>query len=308
MSDLVTNLRLDYHMLKPAHLVLTVIAPIICTLCAFADADIQEQAFVEIDIAWCMEPGCHKDGLWRLNRSPDCVYQKRFGVIRAVCDLWVEKDWRNSDNWTIILSGPKPSFEDNDTDQYHFFYLHKMTFDDRPPMYSISWNADLEGKPVYDHAQWNLGEDYSYSKHPEKDIHTIEGHESKIVINFECSLLKYPEPETTSWREYYKDAVTNYDMLFRTTELISLQEARIRQLMKLKIEQIRDDDYNTDEYIETMVKRAIEVQEAWEEYATARYREVAASYGRGSGAPLGGSSAYFDLQVDRIKDLLVVYK
>lgn len=120
--------------------------------------------------------------------------------------------------------------------------------------------------------------------------------------------MKCPEPETTSWDDYYKDAYSNYDMLFRTAELIALQKARIRQLMKLKIEQIRDNDYGTEEYIETLVENAIKVQEAWEKYAFARWHEVAASYGRGSGASLGGSTAYFDLPVERIKDLLVVYK
>ena len=274
---------------------------------AFA-TDVREQAFVDIDIAWCMEPECFEDGLWRIHRSPNCKYERRSPVIRAVCEIASDKDWRTADGWTMIVWGPKPSYEENDSDKYHFFYLRKMTFNGEPPIYSINWNANFKGEPVYSKAQWNLGEDYTYSKHPEKDIHTIEGHGSKIVLNFECSLVKYPEPETTSWDDYYKDAYSNYDMLFRTAELIALQKARIRQLMKLKIEQIRDNDYRAEESIETLVENAIKVQDAWENYASARWHEVAAAYGRGSGASLGGSTAYFDLQVERIKDLLVVYK
>ncbi len=78
---------------------------------AFA-TDFREQAFVDIDIAWCMEPECFEDGLWRLNRSPNCKYERRSPVIRAICDI-----------------------------------------------------------------------------RSEKDIHTIKGHGSKIVLNFECSLV-----------------------------------------------------------------------------------------------------------------------
>ena len=128
------------------------------------------------------------------------------------------------------------------------------------------------------------------------------------MLNFECSLVKYPEPETTSWDDYYKDAMCNFSMLLRTSELIALHRARIRQLMKLNIEQIRSDDYDTEEHIEKMVGHAIKVQEALEKYALSRVHEVSASYGRGSGGSLGGSTSYLDLQVERIEDLLVVYK
>ena len=283
-----------------------VIAFLTC-LTAFA-TDVREEAFVDIDIAWCMEPECFEDGLWRIHRSPNCKYERRSPVIRAVCEVASDKDWRTADDWTIIVWGPKPSYEENDSDEYHFFYLHKTTFDGEPPIYSINWNANFKGEPVYSKAQWNLGEDYTYSKHPEEDIHTIEGHRSKIVLNFECSLVKYPEPEITSWNDYYKDAMCNFSMLFRTSELIALHRARIRQLMKLKIEQIRSNDYVTEEHIEKMVGHAIKVQEAWEKYASARWHEVSASYGTGSGGSLGGSTSYLDLQVERIKDLLVVYK
>ena len=273
---------------------------------AFA-IDAREQAFVDIDITWCTEPECLEDGLWRLNRSPNCKYERRSPVIRAICDIESDKDWRTADNWTIVVREPKPSYEENESDKHHLFYLQKRTFDGEPT-YSISWNANLKGEPVYDHAQWKLVEDYTYSKHPEEDIHTIGGHLSKIVLNFECSLVKYPEPETTSWKDYYKDAMCNFSMLLRTEELISLHRARIWQLMELKIEQIRADDYATEEYIETMVGHAIKVQEAWEKYALSRAHEVSASYGRGSGGSLGGTTSYLDLQVERIKDLLVVYK
>jgi hypothetical protein len=57
-----------------------------------------------------------------------------------------------------------------------------------------------------------------------------------------------------------------------------------------------------------MVNRAVEVQEAWDTYATARGREVADSYRGGTGRGYGFGRTYFDLQVERIKDLLAVYK
>jgi len=286
----------------------------VCLLLAFLSftgvsaEDIQEQAFVDIDITWCMEPECFEDGQWRLNRSPNCKYERRSPVIRAICGIEADKDWRTADDWTIIVREPRPSYEENESDKHHLFYLQKKTLNGEPPIYSINWNANLKGEPAHDHAQWKLWEDYTYSKHPEKDIHTIEGHLSTIVLNFECSLVKYPEPETTSWKDYYKDAMCNFSMLLRTEELISLHRARIWQLMKLKIELIRSDNYDTEEHTEKMVGHAIKVQEAWEKYALSRAHEVSASYGRGSGGSLGGTRSYLDLQVERIKDLLVVYK
>ena len=151
-----------------------------------------------------------------------------------------------------------------------------MTFDGEPPNYSISWNANMEGEPVYSHAQWNMGEDYTYSKHPEKDIHTIEGFGCHIVLNFEISLAKYPEPENTSWGEHYKGALCNASMVQATTELIYLQKARIKELMKFNIEQIRGNASYSQEHAEGMVSSAIEVQETWEKYASAKSRESAA--------------------------------
>ena len=295
-----------FSMSKPLQPIPFIIAFLSC-ISAFA-TDVREQAFVDIDIAWCMGPGCFENGQWQLNRSPNCKYERRSPVIRAICDIESDENWRTADDWTIIVREPKPSYEKNESGKHHLFYLQKKTLNGKPPIYSINWNANLKGEPVHDDAQWNLGEDYTYSKHPDEDIHTIEGHRSTIVLNFECSLVKYPEPETTSWKDYYKDAMCNFSMLFRTSELISLHRARIWQLMKLKIEQIRSNDYSTEEHIEKMVGHAIKVQETWEKYASARWREVSASYGRGSGGPLGGSTSYLDLQVERIKDLLVVYK
>jgi len=269
---------------------------------------VEEQAFVDANIAWCVNPDCFVDGLWSSRRSSECIYERRPSVIRAVCEIDADKDWRTADDWTIVVSGPKASYEDNDTDQYHFFYLHKMTFDGEPPIYSISWNGNMEGEPVYSHAQWNMGEDYTYSKHPEKDIHTIEGFGCHIVLNFEISLAKYPEPENTSWGEHYEGALCNASMVQATIELISLQKARIKEIMKLNIEQIRGNASYSEEHAEGMVSSAIEVQETWEKYASAKSRESAAWWGNGSGGPFSGSRAYFDLQVERIKDLLPVYK
>lgn len=274
----------------------------------YADSHVEEQAYVRADIAWCVNPDCFVDGLWSRRRSPECIYERRYSLFSAVCDIDADKDWRTADEWTIVVNGPRPSYEDSDSEQYHFFYLHKTTFDGKPPTYSISWNANMEGEPVYSHAQWNMGEDYTYSKHPEKDIHTIKGFGSKIVLNFEISLTKYPEPENTSWRDHYKEALCTASINQAVSELISLQRARIKQLMKLKFEKIRSNEYDTDEYKESMVREAIEVQEAWDAYAQARGREVAASYRGGSGSGYGYGRTYFDLQVERIKDLLAVYK
>lgn len=274
----------------------------------YADSHVEEQAYVRADIAWCVNPDCFVDGLWSSRRSPECIYERRYSLFSAVCDIDADKDWRTADDWTIVVNGPRPGYEDSDSDQYHFFYLHKTTIDGKPSTYSISWNANMEGEPVYSHAQWNMGEDYTYSKHPEKDIHTIEGFGSKIVLNFEISLTKYPEPENTSWHDHYKEAHCTASINQAVSELISLQRARIKQLMKLKFEKIRSNGYDTDEYKESMVIEAIKVQEAWDAYAQARGREVAASYRGGSGSGYGYGRTYFDLQLERIKDLLVVYK
>jgi hypothetical protein len=269
---------------------------------------VEEQAFVDADLAWCVNPDCFVDGLWSRRRSSECIYERRPNVIRAVCKIDADKDWRTADDWTIVVYGPKASYEDNDTDQFHFFYLHKWTFDGEQPIYSISWNGNMEGEPVYSHAQWNMGEDYTYSKHPEKDIHTIEGFGCHIVLNFEISLAKYPEPENTSWGEHYEGALCNAGMVQATTELIYLHKARIKELMKLNIEQIRGNASYSQEHAEGMVSSAIEVQETWEKYASAKSRESAAWWGNGSGGPFSASRAYLDLQVERIKDLLPVYK
>jgi uncharacterized protein YecT (DUF1311 family) len=64
----------------------------------------------------------------------------------------------------------------------------------------------------------------------------------------------------------------------------------------------------TPEYIDTLTQAVIKTQESWEAYATAQCAEVAISYGRGSGASLGSTMQYMELQVERIKALLPVYK
>ena len=88
----------------------------------------------------------------------------------------------------------------------------------------------------------------------------------------------------------------------------SFLKARIKELMKLNIEQIRGNASYSQEHAEGMVSSAIEVQETWEKYASAKSRESAAWWGNGSGGPFSASRAYLDLQVERIKDLLPVYK
>ncbi len=129
--------------------------------------DIEEQAYVEVEsVAWCLKPEHLKGRDWTIHRLPDCEYEKRHDVIRAICSIHTTKDWRTADDWTLIVSGPKVKDEDRQTtDQHYFFYLHKYNFNGEV-QYSINWNADLKGNPVYSHAQWNLGEDYTYAKHP----------------------------------------------------------------------------------------------------------------------------------------------
>ena len=95
-----------------------------------------ERSFV--DIALCMEPECFEDGLWRLNRSPNCKYERRPAVIRAVSEIESNKDWRMVNDWTIIVREPKPSYEENESDQHHLFYLQKTTLNGEPPIYSIN--------------------------------------------------------------------------------------------------------------------------------------------------------------------------
>ena len=271
--------------------------------------DIEEQAYVEVEsVAWCLKPEHLEGRHWTIHRLPNCEYEKRHDVIRAICSIHTTKDWRTADDWTLIVTGPKVKDEDRQTtDQHYFFYLHKYNFNGEV-QYSINWNADLKGNPVYSHAQWNLGEDYTYAKHPTMDIHTIEGHGFKMVLNFECSLLKYPEPESTKWDHYYQDAVSNFDMIIRTSELVELHAARIKALIQQKIKEIAEDGSNTPEYIDTLTQAVIQTQESWEAYATAQCAEVAISYGRGSGASLGSTMQYMELQVERIKALLPVYK
>lgn len=276
---------------------------------SFASAeDVEEQAYVYVkSIAWCKNPECLNGRHWRIHRTTECKYETRRSVIRSICNITVDKDWRTSDNWLMRVWGPKPNYENNPSDDYHFFYLQKLTFNGIP-QYSISWNANMEGEPAYDSAQWNLGEDYSYLKNPDKDIHTIIGHGSEIVLDFELSLLKYPEPESTTWSDYFNGVETNTGMLVTNDKLVILHKARIRELMGLKLEQIKSDPYAEPDYIDKLTKAAIGTQKAWEEYAIARSEETSASYDRGSGAPLAFSMRYLDLQIERIKDLLIVYK
>jgi hypothetical protein len=203
--------------------------------------------------------------------------------------------------------GPKPDYGNDPSVNYHFLYLHKHTFNGIP-QYSISWNANKAGEPVYDSAEWNLGGDYSYLKDPDKDIHTIKGHGTEIVLNFELSLHKYPEPESTNWEDHFEVAYCTAGMVGNLNKIILLYKARINQLMQLKLEQIKDNPGEIPEYIEKLTKAALETQKTWEAFATARSRESSAGYGNGSWAGLGFMWTYESLQEERIKELLSVYK
>lgn len=280
----------------------------VCLLTAGTAQDAEEQAYVYVkSIAWCKKPECLNGKDWRIHRSPDCEYETRQSVIRAICNITVDKNWRTADNWTMKVWGPKPDYGNDPSADYHFFYLQKHTFNGIP-QYSINWNANKEGEPVHDSAQWNLGEDYSYFKDPDKDIHTIKGHGTEIVLNFELSLHKYPEPESTVGEDLFEAAYCTAGMVENAVKIILLYDARINQLMQLKLEQIKDNPNATPEYIEKLTKAALDTQKAWEAFATARSRESSAGYGNGSGAGLGFNWTYEYLQKERIKELLSVYK
>jgi hypothetical protein len=216
------------------------------------------------------------EDLLNIHRSSDCEYEILFGseTIRDVCEISTPEGWRTADEWTLLVKDPDMSADPEIAPNDFFFYLSKGTLDGST-YYSISWNANDAGQPAYIHAQWNLGEDYTYTKDPERDIHTIEGHDTEIVLNFEVSLQKYPQPELIDLSTYAPEAVSNWDMLFTMNELIIMHRARLRQLMKLKIDQIKS--FSTDhDYTVQNVEAALKAQEAWEAYASARSDETSA--------------------------------
>jgi hypothetical protein len=270
-------------------------------ICAF---DIEEQAYVHVQrVSWCVKPEHRENGLLPIHRSPDCEYETLFGskTISDVCDISTPEGWRTADEWTLLVKGPNMSDDPEIAPNDFFFYLSKKTLNDLT-YYSISWNANDAGEPAYTHAQWILGEDYIYTKDPERDIHTIEGGDTEIVLNFEVSLQKYPQPEHIDLSTYNPEDKTNWDMLFTLNELIVMHLARIRQLMKLKIDRIKSDSLFDDWTVQN-VEAALKTQEAWEAYASARSAETSAAYGNGSGAPVGGGSKYLQLLRERIDEL-----
>jgi len=265
--------------------------------------DIEEQAYVHVErVSWCIKPEHRENGLLQVHRSPDCEYETLFGseTIRDVCEINTPEGWRTADEWTLLVKGPDLSADPEIAPNDFFFYLSKRTLNGLT-YYSISWNANDAGEPAYTHAKWNLGDDYIYTKDPERDIHTIEGDDTEIVLNFEVSLHKYPQPELIDLSTYAPEAVTNWDMLFGMDELIIMHQARLRQLMKVKIDQIKS---FSDDYTEINVEAALKTQEAWEAYASARSDETRAGFGRGSGAPLAAGSKYLELLRERIDELL----
>ena len=273
--------------------------------------DQTEQAYVRTKIAWCVNEEHRENGLWQRCRSDDCEYKVRheWDLIRDVCKISVMEGWREADNWTMIISDPNRNAETDHPSGNYFFYIQKMHLGEET-RYSISWNGNDAGEPEYSHAQWNLGEDYTYSKHPTKDIHTIKGHESEIIINFECSLVKYPEPEALDIGAYFEDCQNNWDMKFKMTELIKLHDARIRQLMEEKIQSIEEDysDPEVTHHRDNIIQHAVKAQEAWKAYATARANEVFSTYCGGSGAGVRYGWEYVELQRKRISELKTQYK
>lgn len=285
------------------------VAPFIAA--AYDSKDTEEQAFVTARIAWCTKSEHMPDGLWVPHRAPDCEYKVKFewDLIRDICELRTEQDWRTADDWTLVISGPKLKVGDAWPPGDYFFYLSKGQMHGKD-WYSINWNADIEGEPTYSHAQWMLGEDYTYSKHPTKDIHTIEGHGSKIVINFECTLKHYPEPEHLDLGAYYGQGATNIEMQEKATELLILHKARLRQLMDQKLKDAQADW--ADPYVKHRQKEILDsiraTHTAWEAYASTQTEEVRLSYAGGSGAGLGATLEYIELQRQRIQSLKPVLK
>jgi hypothetical protein len=277
----------------------------------YAPKDMEEAAFVTARIAWCTKAEHMPNGLWLPHREPDCDYQVKFewDLIRDICELRTEKGWRTADDWTLIISGPGLKGGDAWPPGDYFFYLSKGQMNGKD-WYSISWNADMEGEPTYSHAQWMLGEDYTYSKHPTQDIHIIEGHGSKIVINFECTLKRIPEPERMDLGAYYGQGATNIAMQEKANELLILHKARLRQLMEQKLKEAESDwgdpylKHHQSDILDTI--RATHT--AWEAYATAQYEEIHRSYAGGTGAGLGATLEYIELQRQRIQSLKPVLK
>ena len=271
-----------------------------------------EHAYVLAEVSWCTKDEHKTDSLWHPHRSPDCDYKKiyEWDLIRDVCEITTPVGWRTAKQWTIIVKGPDLKEDNSHPPGDYFFYLHKNDINGQD-QYAISWNADLNGDPIYSHAQWQLGEDYTYTKHPNKDIHIIEGHGSKITLNFECSLDKFPEPENLDIGTYLGDVKNNWEMLFKVVELGKLHEARLEQLMEQKLITIKE-DYSiadgTDHYGDKIAKAAVEAQEAWEKYASARYKEVHTSYCGGSGAGVGAGWENIELQRARIAELRQQFK
>jgi len=227
-------------------------------------SDGEEQAYVHVEsVSWCVKPEHRKNGLLYIHRSPDCEYKTLRGseTIRDICEISAPEGWRDSAQWTLIVKGPEMSADPETAPNDFFFYLAKGD-NGGDPYFSINWNANDAGEPIYTHAQWNLGEDYSYTKDPEKDIHTIEGHGTKIVLNFEVSLHKYPEPELIVFGDYAPNAYSNLEMLYAADELNIMNRARLKQLMKLKVDEIRASSYSHD-YMVQNVEAVMKTQRAW---------------------------------------------
>ncbi len=289
--------------------ILLIFAPFIAF--AYDSKETEEQAFVTARIAWCIKAEHMDGGVWRPHRKQDCDYKVKFewDLIRDICKLRTEQGWPTADDWTLFISGPDINEEVEWPPGDYFFYLNKGQMNGKD-WYSISWNADMEGEPTYSSAQWMLGEDYTYSKHPTKDIHTIEGHGSKIVINFECTLKQYPEPELMDLGAYYGAGRNNIEMHEKANELLILHKARLRQLMDQKLKDAEADwgDPYAKHRQQEILDSIRATHAAWEAYASTQYEEVRLSYAGGSGSGLGATLEYIELQRQRIKSLKPVLK
>ena len=119
------------------------------------------------------------------------------------------------------------------------------------------------------------------------------------------------EPELYDPVEYFNKGRTTYEMMDKAKELTALLEARMENLMLIKIEDAKsryeglDEErfkVNLDKFLE-LIKST---QDAWEGYAKAAAKEE--YHGGGSGTGLRYSYAYCYKLIERINELKVVFK
>jgi hypothetical protein len=133
-----------------------------------------------------------------------------------------------------------------------------------------------------------------------------------ILIFIQPSLLATPqEPELYDPREYFNRGSNTYEMMDQAKVLTALLEARLEQLMKIKIQDTKDSYKGLNEKrfegkLDELLGLIKSTQKTWKEYALAAASEE--YHGGGSGASLRYSYTYCYKLIDRIKELRVVLK